>query len=177
MARKVTPADQQGAAAGVDPAAAAAANELAVMRPDVSLTLSDQPVTVREYSFWDAMDIVYGQRGFLDDVARLLEDGAGDAWERVRAIFGRHRDYLRRAIALSTGQPLAWIDGLAPRELDALLSTWWAVNGHFFLHEATVVIRGRRAAKASAGPKSSPPSQPQGSDAPIASGTDTRGAS
>lgn len=148
------------------------------MQPDITLQLGDESVVVREYSFWDGLDVVYAEgRAFLDDVVASLEDESADAWEQVRALVGRHRAYLVGAIARSTDRDPDWVQGLPARHADALFSTWWAVNGHFFLHEATVVIRGRRAAKASAGPKSSPRSPAPGSAQPTASGTDTPSAS
>lgn len=174
MARKVTPAASQPPAAAPD----AAAGELAVMQPDIALQLDGEQVVVREYSFWDGMEVVYADgRAFLDDVVASLEAGNADAWEQVRALVGRHQGYLLHAIAKAVERDPDWVKGLGARHADALFSTWWAVNGHFFLHEATVVIRGRLAVKASAGPKSSPPSPAQDSATPPASGTDTPSAS
>ncbi|MEN1942654.1 DUF6631 family protein [Luteimonas sp. MJ293] len=174
MARKVTPAASPAPAAEPDPAA----GELAVMQPDITLQLGDESVVVREYSFWDGMEVVYADgRAFLDDVVASLEDGKADAWEQVRALVGRHQGYLLRAIAKAVGRDPDWVKGLGARNADALFSTWWAVNGHFFLHEATVVIRGRLAVRASAGPKSSPSSPAQDSAPPTASATDTPSAS
>ncbi|HIY72251.1 MAG TPA: hypothetical protein H9827_12390 [Candidatus Luteimonas excrementigallinarum] len=170
----MTPAASSTTAAGADPAA----KELAVMQPDITLQLGDESVVVREYSFWDGLDVVYSDgRAFLDDVVAGLAAGNADAWEQVRGLVGRHRGYLVRAIARAVDRDPEWVQGLAARNADALFSIWWAVNGHFFLHEATVVIRGRLVAKESAGPKSSPPSPAPDSAPPTASGTDTPGAS
>lgn len=169
MARKVTPAASSSAAERDS-----AAEELAIMNPDITLTLGEESVVVSEYSFWDAMDVVYGEgRRFLDDVVAMLEAGNGDAWEQVRSLIGRHRSYLLRAIARSVGRGQGWVEGLSSHDADALFSTWWAVNARFFLREATVVITGRLAAKRSAGPKSSPLSPAPDSAAPTASATDT----
>lgn len=174
MARKVNPTASSTPAAGPDPAA----KELAVMQPDIPLQLGDEHVVVREYSFWDGLDVVYAEgRAFLEDVVGSLQDESADAWEQVRALVGRHRGYLVNAIAKATGREPDWVEGLPARHADTLFSTWWAVNGHFFLHEATVVIRGRLAPKASAGPKSSRRSPAPDSAHPIASGTDTPSAS
>lgn len=159
-------------------AADAAVDELQVMRPDIPLQLGDERLVVREYSFWDAMEVVYADgRAFLDDVVAQLEAGTADAWEQVRSLVGRHRGYLVGAIAKAVDRDSDWVQGLAPRDADALFSTWWAVNGHFFLHEATVVIRGRLATMELAGPKPSPSSPPPDSAPPTASDIDTPSAS
>ncbi len=146
-----------------------------MLHPSVPLVLAGRKVTVREYTFWESMDIIYSEREFLDAVVALLLDNRGDAWEAVRALMGRHRVYLKRAAALATDTDVEWIDQLAARDTDTLMSTWWAVNGHFFLHEATVVIRGRATKARLVGPSSSSPSQPMGSETSIASGNTPTG--
>ncbi|QDH70844.1 DUF6631 family protein [Marilutibacter alkalisoli] len=171
MARKVNP-DPIGQPIHKPSAVDKTADELQVLKPDITLTLGGESITVHEYDFWTSMDIVYGQRGFLDDAVELLTNTSGefrDAWEAIRSLFGRHAAYLKRAVAVAVERDVAWVESLGPRETDALLSTWWAVNGHFFLHEATVVIQGRLTRMRLAGSTSSSSSPAPDSETPTAS--------
>lgn len=141
MARKV---DDKPAA--LPPAAqrtTAPEDELRILAPDVDLVLAGEPVTVREYDFFQSMEIVYGDRAFLDDVMEAIAGNTQDVWEVVRSLFGKHQGFLKRAACASVDKPVEWLATLRAKEQDRLMSTWWAVNGHFFLHEATVVLRGR----------------------------------
>lgn len=173
MARKVDKPAPPQPAAGPDPAADA----LAVMQPDIKLTIAGREITVREYDFFESMEVVYGEPAFIEDAYAVLTSTDRDPWEAMRPLFGRHRGYCKRAAAQAAGVDVEWIEGLKnPRDVDTLMSTWWAVNGHFFVHEVAVMVRGRRGRKASAGTTSSPASPPTDSAPPTAS-ADTPGAS
>ncbi|WP_282271796.1 DUF6631 family protein, partial [Stenotrophomonas sp. PS02298] len=117
-----------------------------ILNPDITLPINGERVTVREYSFFEAMDVVYADRGFLDDCVVILAAPGQDPWEAVRALVGKHRTFLVGAIATSCERTPAWVMELPPKEQDRLFSTWWAVNGHFFLQEAALVLRSRNAA-------------------------------
>jgi hypothetical protein len=168
MARKL-PSERAAAPRRRSSAVEKTADDLQVLRPDIAIEIAGESITVREYTFWESMDIVYRDRGFLDDVVALLNDSDRDPWEAVRSLFGRHAAYLKVAAAASVNRDVAWIEQLGARDTDILMSSWWAVNGHFFIHEATVVIKGRMTRARSAGSMSSPGSPLQASATPIAS--------
>ncbi|MGE4459101.1 MAG: DUF6631 family protein [Stenotrophomonas sp.] len=162
-----------GAAASLPAAGATPAAGTPVLNPDISLSINGERVTVREYSFFEAMDVVYADRGFLDDCVVILAAPGQDPWEAVRALVGRHRTFLVSAIATSCDREIAWVIGLPPKEQDRLFSTWWAVNGHFFLQEAAVVLRSRNAAASrSTGTSSSATSPAPASTAGASHGLD-----
>lgn len=150
--------------------AAKQAEELKELNPQISLPLGGEMITVKEYDFWTAMDVIWGDSTFLDAAIELLLHDERDPWEAVRSLFGRHRQYLKHAASVAAGRDVAWVESLGPSDTDTLMSAWWAVNGHFFLHEAVVVIRGRtQKAKALAGLNSSSPSPTPGSATSTAS--------
>ena len=147
MARHLPPSDPVGEIRAPASAADPAADALAVQNPDITLVVAGQSVTVREYTFWQAQDVVYRDRAFLDDCIALLSDNAVDLWVGVRGMAGRHAAYLQSAIAVATGRDVAWVQQLSPRDTDSVFTTWWSVNGHFFVGEATVVVLDRLARK------------------------------
>ncbi|NLC60144.1 MAG: hypothetical protein GX761_02530 [Gammaproteobacteria bacterium] len=163
----MNPTASSNTAAGDDPAA----KELAVMRPELKLTIAGREIVMREYDFFESMEIVYEDPGFLEGCLQAFTaNDARDPWEAMRPLFGKHRAFCKRAAALAAGVEVEWIEGLAnPRDVDTLMSAWFSVNGHFFVHEVAVMLRGRRAKAASAGPKSSPASPPTDSAPPTAS--------
>lgn len=176
MAKRVTkPAPKGAGLAAKQAAAAKAAEELSELHPVLTLSLGGKSVAVKEYDFWTAMDVIYADTAFLDAAVDLLANTARDPWEAVRSLFGRHAAYLKNAAAVSTGRDVAWVESLGPADTDTLMSSWWAVNGHFFLHEAVVVIRGRTAKSRLAGPTSSSPSPAQGSEISTASANTPNG--
>lgn len=141
------------------------------MRPELKLTISGRSIIMREYDFFESMEIVYEDPAFLEGCLQAFtaEDGR-DPWESMRPLFGKHRAFCKRAAALAAGVEVEWIETLAnPRDVDTLMSAWWSVNGSFFVHEVAVMLRGRRARTESAGPKSSPVSPPTDSATPTAS--------
>lgn len=159
MAKRVSkPAPNGAGDAKAQSAAKKAADELRELHPALTLPLGGESITVKEYDFWTAMEVIYGDTAFLDAAVEVLANGNRDPWEAVRSLFGRHAAYLKQAAAVAVGRDVAWVESLRPADTDTLMSSWWAVNGHFFLHEAVVVIRGRTAKSRLAGPISSSPS-------------------
>jgi len=175
MSRELPPEDPVGPVRQGKSAVTTTADDLAVLNPDITLPLAGGEVTVREYGFWKAQEIIYQDRAFLDDCIHQLSSTAVDPWEGVRSLAGRHSAYLRLAIAVACERPVTWVESLSPRETDQVFSTWWAVNGHFFLHEATVVLRGRLARMVSRSPgrPSSASSDSHSGSTPGASATTT----
>lgn len=172
MSVQVPPPDPVGPAQPAKSAAPSeAADALAVMRPELKLTIAGREIVMREYDFFESMEIVYEDEAFLEGCLQAFTGAGGrEPWEAMRPLFGRHRAFCKRAAALAAGVDVEWIEGLRdPRDVDTLMSSWWAVNGHFFVHEVAVLLRGRRAMTASAGTKSSPASPPTDSGAPTAS--------
>lgn len=176
MAKKVTKPAQTGV--GLSPeqsAAQKAADELRELHPALTLSLGGESITVKEYDFWTAMEVIYADTAFLNAAVEVLANGNRDPWEAVRSLFGRHAVYLKNAAAVSVGRDVAWVESLRPADTDTLMSSWWAVNGHFFLHEAVVVIRGRTAKSRLAGPTSSSLSPTPDSATSIASASTPSG--
>lgn len=164
MARKLS---DKGSATPATSAAKEAADELAIMKPDVTLPIDGVPVTFREYEFFEGLEVAHRLSGFIDDMARTI--GSDLRYDRVRRLFGVHREQVIPAAAQSAGVEPAWVAGLKGNSAELFLSTWFGVNAGFFVHEAVVSLREANLRRAPAGEPSSPASPAPDSATPIAS--------
>lgn len=154
MARKLTrPAPKP--AAESDSAAA----QLAAIKPDITVTVAGREVTVREYGFFEGLEVVARADGFIAALVDVCRDG-DFRYEAIRPLFGKHADAVIAIAAQSAGVEPEWVRGLGRDDAETLLSVWFSVNAGFFVHEAVVTLRqdAVRAALASAGSTSSPAS-------------------
>lgn len=177
MAKKVDPAATQPAA---EPDSAAA--ELAELSPDIRLTLAGRDVTVREYGFFEGLDVAHRAAAFIADMHDQCRDGEL-RYDRIRRLFGKHAGVVVVIAAEAAGVEPEWVRGLGKDDAETFMSTWFAVNAGFFVHEVVVEMREERqreqllaAAKAPAGTSSSP-SSPQQASGPSTTSDDSPSAS
>jgi hypothetical protein len=159
MARKI---DKQQAAAG-EPSAA---ESLAVLDPNVSITLADRAITVREYGFFEGLRVGAKAEGFIGDLHNMVRRDGELRFDRIRHLYGVHEDVVIAIAAQAADVEPEWVRSLGKVELETLLSTWFMVNAGFFAHEVMEVMREERhrAAMASRGPTSLPASPPPASE-------------
>lgn len=154
-------------AAGSD----SAAEQLAVIQPDVEITVAGRAITVREYGFFDGLAAVSRAGGFVEDLVEVCRDG-DFRYERIRPLFGRHADEVVVIVAQAAGVEPEWVEELNRTDAETLMSVWFSVNASFFVREAVVTLQQEvlRAALSSAGSTSSPGSPKPGSATSTASG-------
>ncbi len=129
MARKVTSTPKAKSAPPPS-----GADDLAIMHPDITLTLAGRKITVREYGFVDGLRLRAQTRPFLLALEQLFGASEG-LTDDVLAVVGEHYDLVRGAIAQSANVKVAWIESLGDADADQLLMTWWTVCGPFFLRQ------------------------------------------
>ena len=139
----------------------AAADDLAILHPDRTLVLGGRTIVLREYGFFEGLDVADRASAFIADLIAASDDGAL-RYAQVRRLFGRHRAVIPAIAALAGDVDAAWLETLAPDELELYLATWFAVNAAFFVREVLAELREAQllAAGASAGAISSPDSPP-----------------
>ena len=144
----------------------AAADDLAILHPDRTLVLGGRTIVLREYGFFEGLDVADRAAGFIADLIAASDDGAL-RYAHVRRLFGRHRAVIPAIAAQAGDVEAAWLEALPPDELELYLATWFAVNAAFFVREVLAELREtqlreaqRLAAGASAGAISSPDSPP-----------------
>jgi hypothetical protein len=139
----------------------AAADDLAILHPDRTLVLGGRTIVLREYGFFEGLDVADRASSFIADLIAASDDGAL-RYAQVRRLFGRHRAVIPAIAAQAGDVDAAWLETLAPDELELYLATWFAVNAAFFVREVLAELREAQllAAGASAGAISSPDSPP-----------------
>ena len=141
--------------------AASVADDLAILHPDRTLVLGGRTIVLREYGFFEGLDVADRASAFIADLIAASDDGAL-RYAHVRRLFGRHRAVIPVIAAQAGDVEVAWLGALPPDELELYLATWFAVNAAFFVREVLAELREAQllAAGASAGAISSPDSPP-----------------
>lgn len=143
MARKV----EKKTVAAAEPRSAA--DDLSALNPDVTLEIAGRKLTIREYPYFEGLEVAAIATGFLADIYEQCADGSL-TYPRVRGLFAKHRDTVVSIAAQSANVEPEWVRGLGRQDAEYFMSTWFAVNVHFFVHELVVEIqvRGQRLAGA-----------------------------
>lgn len=144
MARKMPHTPPADASHTVEAQAAEgrAAEQLAQLHPDRSLTLGGRAITIREYGFFEGLDVADRAGAFIDDLIVMSEDGRL-RYAQVRRLFGRHRAVIPLVAAQAADVEVAWLLGLPEDEQELYMATWFAVNAGFFVREVLAELRER----------------------------------
>lgn len=155
MARKVDPTeDTTPPAPGAD--------DLAVLYPELPLTIAGEAIVVREYGFIEGLRLRPTVAAFVADLGVLMR--SQPIVEDVYDLLGTHVDAIQLAIAVSISRDVEWVRVLNDKDGDQLVQTWWTVCGPFFMRQLvrrayeTALAKGRTTPNA--GETSSPPSSP-----------------
>lgn len=173
MARKVgqhAPAAEPSSAAG----------DLSALKPDITLTIAGRKVTIREYGFFEGLEAADHAAGFIADLGAQCADGSL-TYMRVRRLFGLHQAPVIAIAAQAGNVEPEWLRSLSSKDAELFMSTWFAVNSSFFVHELVVEEQVKAQAQRSrvtapTGSVSSPASPAPGSATSSAS-VDSRSAS
>ena len=152
-----------------------AADDLAILHPDRTLVVGGRTVILREYGFFEGLEIADRAAGFIADLVAASSDGAL-RYAQVRRLFGRHRAVIPVIAAQAGDVEPTWLVSLSADEQELYLATWFAVNAAFFVREVLAEVREaqlletqRLAADALSGAISSPDSPLPGTARPISS--------
>lgn len=136
-------------------------DDLTVMHPDVTIAIGGRDVKVHEYRFIDGLRIRAASHGLVRDLQATIER-AELLTDDVMDVLAKHESVVRGLIAAAADVEPEFIDSLSAADGDKLMTTWWMVNGPFFvrqiirrMQEAAAVkqtIDGLTSSLASAGP-------------------------
>lgn len=119
---------------------ASAADDLAILHPDRTLVIGGRTIVLREYGFFEGLDVADRAAGFIADLVAASDTGAL-RYAQVRRLFGRHRAVIPAIAAQAGDVEVTWLEALAPDDLELYLATWFAVNAAFFVREVLAELR------------------------------------
>lgn len=144
-----------------------------ILFPDEMVTVEGEELLVREFRYLEGLRAIALARPLLQGLAELLEGGEIDALGLDGLISEHHQAWIE-LIAISTGKPQAWIEGLRDRDGQALSMAFWRVNSAFFMRRLVFGGALARAMQQMASPSASassstPSSAPATGETPPAS--------
>ena len=123
-------------------AAEKAAEDLAVMFPDSSLTIAGELIIVAEYPFMQWLELKPLHTEFLDKLAELVgHSEEGILIDDLMEFFENQFQEIEFLIRQSISREFEFLEKLSDDDMQKLIFTWWRVNQHFFLRSAFRLIR------------------------------------
>lgn len=115
-----------------------------VLHPDRELQLGSETVTVREYTWVQAIDLAPVAGPIVEALHDLfLGDRPDDdiGMEAIAQLLEQHRGAMFKMIAVSVDRPVEWVSRLSDEHGLLLLTTWWRVNAGFFTRRLMLMFR------------------------------------
>lgn len=136
--------------------AADAGDDLQALKGNSSLTVAGRDLVVREYEFYEGLEVAHRATALIAAMHAACSDGQL-RYDRIRRLFGAHRDVVVPLIAQSTDVEVDWVMALPSADKEQLTSVWFGVNASFFVQEVVMDMIGaaQAAAMSSAGRTSS----------------------
>ena len=122
-------------------------NDLSVLMPDRKITLADEIITVREYSFKDALTIGREIDQFAALIVNEMNGSNKITIEQADMLIMNNLELVYSLISTSIQKPITWIEALSYEDGLQVLDWWWVVNSGFFMNAVTRKIIRQNAAK------------------------------
>ena len=122
-------------------------NDLATLMPNREITLAGEIITVREYSFKDALTIGREIDRFAALIVNEMNDTNKITIEQADILIMNNLELVYSLISTSIQKPVTWIEALSYENGLQLLDWWWVVNSGFFMNAVTRKIIRQNASK------------------------------
>ena len=122
-------------------------NDLVVLMPNREITLAGETITVREYSFKDALTIGREIDQFVELIVNEMNGTNKITINQADAIIFNNLELVYSLISTSIQKPISFIEALSYENGLQLLDWWWVVNSGFFMNAVTRKIIRQNAAK------------------------------
>ena len=122
-------------------------NDLATLMPNREIVLAGETITVREYSFKDALTIGNEIDQFVTLIVTEMNGTNKIAIEQADTIIMGNLELVYSLISTSIQKPISFIEALSYEDGLQLLDWWWVVNSRFFMNAVTRKIIRQNAAK------------------------------
>lgn len=120
---------------------------LATLMPNHEITLAGDTITVREYSFKDALTIGNDIDQFVALIVNEMNGTNKMTIEQADSIIMNNLELVYSLISTSIQKPVSFIESLSYSDGLQLLDWWWVVNSHFFMNAVTRKIIRQNATK------------------------------
>ncbi|OCG16933.1 DUF6631 family protein [Gilliamella sp. WF3-4] len=122
-------------------------NDLNALMPNREITLGGEIITVREYSFKDALTIGNEVDQFVALIVNEMNGTNKITIEQADTIIMNNLELVYSLISTSIKKPISFIEALSYEDGLQLLDWWWVVNSRFFMNAVTRKIIRQNAAK------------------------------
>lgn len=122
-------------------------DDLAVLMPNREITLSGEKVTIREYSFKDALTIGHQVDQFVSLMVAEINGSNQMTIEQADSIIMGNLELVYSLISTSIQKPVSYIESLSYDDGMQLLDWWWVVNSRFFMNSVARKIMRLEAVK------------------------------
>ena len=122
-------------------------NNLEVLMPNREITLAGETITVREYSFKDALTIGNEIDQFVTLIVTEMNGTNKITIEQADSIIMNNLELVYSLISTSIQKPISFIEALSYEDGLQLLDWWWVVNSRFFMNAVTRKIIRQNASK------------------------------
>jgi hypothetical protein len=117
-----------------------AAEVLAALKPEASLTLAGRAVVVREYGYFEGLEVAHRAAAFIADLLGMAKEGEL-RYSGARRLFGKHEAVVVAIAAQAADVEPEWVRALDRGDAETFMSTWFAVNVGFFVGEVVVELQ------------------------------------
>ena len=127
-------------------AEAGAVDELAVLFPDVEVTVRDPEngaaveLIVREFRFREGLEAQAAARPLIESLTALAERAAADGTDdaeigvaAIEAVIGQHPEIWLDLVARASGREATWLASLSDADGRAFTLAMWQANAPFFV--------------------------------------------
>lgn len=122
-------------------------NDLEVLMPNREIVLAGETITVREYSFKDALTIGREIDQFAALIVNEMNGSNKITIEQADMLIMNNLELVYSLISTSIQKPITWIEALSYEDGLQVLDWWWVVNSVFFMNAVTRKIIRQNAAK------------------------------
>ena len=122
-------------------------NDLATLMPNREISLAGETITVREYSFKDALTIGNEIDQFVTLIVTEMNGTNKMTIEQADLIIMNNLELVYSLISTSIQKPILFIESLSYSDGLQLLDWWWVVNSGFFMNAVTRKIIRQNAVK------------------------------
>lgn len=122
-------------------------DDLAVLMPNHEITISGKTITIREYSFKDALTIGAEIDQFAALIVTEMNGTNKITLAQADSIIINNLELIYSLVSVSINEPVSFIENASYEDGMQLLDWWWTVNASFFMNAVTRKIIRQNAAK------------------------------